>query len=72
MIKNPVYHSRTKHIAIKHHFIWVTVEDDKIQLKYRKTEHQLEDVFAKALPKDKFQYFREMLGVTQQFTKGEC
>lgn len=34
MTKNPVYHSRTKHIAIKHHFIREAVEDDEIQLKY--------------------------------------
>ncbi|CAL5325451.1 unnamed protein product [Camellia sinensis] len=40
MAKNPVYHSRTKHIAIKHHFIKEAVEDDEIQIKYWKTEDQ--------------------------------
>ena len=38
MAKNPVYHSRTKHIAIKYHFIREVVEDDEIQIKYCKTE----------------------------------
>ncbi|CAL5370298.1 unnamed protein product [Camellia sinensis] len=40
MAKNPVYHSRTKHITIKHHFIREAVEDDEIQIKYWKTEDQ--------------------------------
>ncbi|XP_058202737.1 uncharacterized protein LOC131317181 [Rhododendron vialii] len=38
MTKNPIYHSRTKHIAIKHHFIREAVEDEEIQLKYCATE----------------------------------
>ena len=71
MTKNPVYHSRTKHIAIKHHFIRDAVEDDEIQVKYCSTEEQVADIFTKALPKAKFQYFREMLGV-KQVIKGEC
>ncbi|KAF5930246.1 hypothetical protein HYC85_031119 [Camellia sinensis] len=62
MAKNPVYHSRTKHIAIKHHFIREAVEDDEIQIKYCKTEDQVADIFTKALPRDKFEFFREMLG----------
>ena len=72
MTKNLVYHSRTKHIAIKHHFIREAVEDDEIQIKYSKTEDQVADIFTKALPRDKFEFFREMLGVTQYGIKGEC
>jgi hypothetical protein len=48
------------------------VEAKEILLKYCKTEDQVADIFTKALSKDKFQYFREMLGVTQQVIKGEC
>ncbi|CAL5391936.1 unnamed protein product [Camellia sinensis] len=72
MTKNPVYHSHTKHIAIKHHFIRKAVEDDEIQIKYCKTEDQVADIFTKALPRDKFEFFREMLGVTQYGIKGAC
>ena len=72
MTKKLVYHSRTKHIVIKHHFIREAVEDDEIQIKYRKTEDQVANIFTKALPRDKFEFFREMLGVTQYGIKGEC
>ena len=63
MAKNPVYHSRTKHIAIKHHFIRDAIEDEEIEIQYLKTEDQVADIFTKALPRNKFQYFRELLGV---------
>ena len=68
--KNPVYHSRTRHIAIKHHFIRDAIEDGEVELKFCKSEDQVADIFTKALPKDKFNYFREMLGVQEQHIKG--
>ena len=57
MTKNPVYHSRTKHIAIKRHFIREVMEDDEIQIKYWKTEDLVVDIFTKALPRDKIEFF---------------
>ena len=72
MAKNPVFHNRTKHIARKHHFIRDVVEDTQIDIVYCKTEEQIADIFTKALPKDKFEYFRGLLGVKKQSIKGEC
>lgn len=72
MAKNPVFHNRTKHIARKHHFIRDAVEDKEIDVIYCRTEDQVADIFTKALPKDKFEYFRELLGVKKQSIKGEC
>jgi hypothetical protein len=54
MAKNPVYHSRTRHIAIKHHFIRETIEEGEIELKFSRSEEQVVDIFTKALPKEKF------------------
>ena len=64
MTKNLVYHSRTRHIAIKHHFIRDTVEKEKVVIKYCNTNDQVADIFTKALPRDKFHYFRELMNVT--------
>jgi hypothetical protein len=36
MAKNPIYHSRTRHIAIKHHFIREAVEEGEVELKFCK------------------------------------
>ncbi|KAL5705698.1 hypothetical protein ACHQM5_023965 [Ranunculus cassubicifolius] len=62
--KNPVHHNRTRHIAIKHHYIQDMVEKGKIEVKYISTEDQVSDIFTKALPKDKHHYFKEMMQVT--------
>jgi hypothetical protein len=71
MAKNPVYHSRTRHIAIKHHFIREAIEEGEVELKFCKSEEQVADIFIKALPKEKFRQFREALGVQEQHIKGE-
>jgi hypothetical protein len=54
MAKNPIYHSRTRHIAIKHHFIRETIEEGEVKLKFCKSEEQVAYIFTKALPKEKF------------------
>ncbi|GKB89774.1 retrovirus-related pol polyprotein from transposon TNT 1-94 [Tanacetum coccineum] len=49
---NPVQHSRTKHIAVRYHFIKEHVEKVTIELYFVKTDYQLADLFTKALPVD--------------------
>ncbi|GKF06160.1 hypothetical protein Tco_0036828 [Tanacetum coccineum] len=53
---NPVQHSRTKHIAIRYHFIKEHVEKGTIELYFVKTDYQLAYLFTKALPVDRFNY----------------
>nr|GEY86688.1 copia protein [Tanacetum cinerariifolium] len=53
---NPVQHSRTKHIAVRYHFITEHVEKGTIELYFVKTDYQLADLFTKALPANRFNY----------------
>nr|GEU83358.1 integrase, catalytic region, zinc finger, CCHC-type, peptidase aspartic, catalytic [Tanacetum cinerariifolium] len=53
---NPVQHSRTKHIAVRYHFIKEHVEKGTVELYFVKTDYQLTDIFTKALPADRFNY----------------
>jgi hypothetical protein len=71
MAKNLVYHSRTRHIANKHHFIREAIEEGEVELKFCKLEEQVVDIFTKVLPNEKFQQFSEALGVQEQHIKGE-
>nr|GEX82032.1 integrase, catalytic region, zinc finger, CCHC-type, peptidase aspartic, catalytic [Tanacetum cinerariifolium] len=60
---NPVQHSRTKHIAVRYHFIKEDVEKGTIELYFVKTDYQLADIFTKALPADRFNYLVRRLGM---------
>nr|GEW07188.1 retrovirus-related Pol polyprotein from transposon TNT 1-94 [Tanacetum cinerariifolium] len=60
---NPVQHSRTKHIAVRCHFIKEHVEKGTIELYFIKTDYQLADLFTKALPADRFNYLVHRLGM---------
>ncbi|KAK2966883.1 hypothetical protein RJ640_028893 [Escallonia rubra] len=72
MTKNPGNHCRTKHINIKYHFVREAVENGEVQFQFCKTEDQVADVFTKAIPKERLDYFRLKLGVQQQSIKGQC
>jgi len=61
--KNPIQHSRTKHIDLRHHYIRELVEDNVIQLEHVTTEMQLADIFTKALDASQFENLRAKLGI---------
>ena len=61
--KNPVQHSRTKHIDIRHHYIRDLVDDKVITLEHVATEEQVADIFTKALDANQFERLRGKLGI---------
>ena len=61
--KNPIQHSRTKHIDIRHHFIRDLVEDKVVTFEHVATDNQLADIFTKALDANKFETLRGKLGI---------
>ena len=63
LAKNPVQHSRTKHIDLRHHFIRELVEEKSLILEHVSTERQLADIFTKPLDTNKFESLRSDIGV---------
>ena len=61
--KNPVQHSRTKHIEIRHHFIRELVEDGTFTLEFIHTDDQKVDFFTKPLDSKRFEFLRQTIGV---------
>lgn len=61
--KNPVDHARTKHIDIRYHYIRECVQNGQIQLKYCCTENMKADILTKPLPRQRFEYLREKIGL---------
>ena len=63
LIKNPIQHSRTKHIEVRHHFIRDHVQTGDIVLEFINTLHQRTDIFTKPLDRDRFCTPRGELGM---------
>jgi hypothetical protein len=50
---NPIEHSRTKHIDIRHHFLRDHQQKGYIDVCHSSTDHQLADIFTKPLDEKK-------------------
>lgn len=63
--KNPVQHSRTKHIDIRHHFIRELVENKTVEIVYVTSEKQLADIFTKPLDLNSFLNLQKSIGLSE-------
>jgi hypothetical protein len=54
MADNPIEHSRTKHIDIRHHFLRDHQQKGDIEVYHINTENQLADIFTKPLDEKRF------------------
>ena len=61
--KNLVMHAKTKHIAIKYHYVRELVEDKQVKMEYIHTKEQIVAIFTKPLPNNAYEYLRSKLGV---------
>nr|GEV40160.1 hypothetical protein [Tanacetum cinerariifolium] len=58
-----VQHSKAKHIDVRYHFIKEQVEDGSMELYFVWTEYQLADIFTRPLPRERFNFLIEKLGI---------
>ncbi|GJY10242.1 putative ribonuclease H-like domain-containing protein [Tanacetum coccineum] len=56
IVMNPVFHSKTRHIEIRHHFISDSNEKKLIQMIKIHTDHNVADLLTKAFDVGRFQY----------------
>ncbi|GKD77502.1 retrovirus-related pol polyprotein from transposon TNT 1-94 [Tanacetum coccineum] len=64
--KNPVQHSRTKHIEIRHHFLRDNVQKGNISLEKVSSKDNIADILTKPLKHEPFNYLRLGLGMMEQ------
>ena len=67
LTKNPIQHSRTKHIEIRHHFIRDHVQRGDVNLLFVNTDNQLVDIFTKTLNEDPLNFIIHELGMSNSF-----
>ncbi|GKB32254.1 putative ribonuclease H-like domain-containing protein [Tanacetum coccineum] len=68
IVKNPVYHSKTKHIAIRHHFIRDAYEKKLIQVLKIHTNDNVADLLTKAFDVSRFQFLVVSIGMVVKST----
>ncbi|GJR54308.1 retrovirus-related pol polyprotein from transposon TNT 1-94 [Tanacetum coccineum] len=61
--KNPVQHSRTKHIEIRHHFLQDNVQKGHISIEKVSSVDNIADILTKPLKRESFNYIRLRLGI---------
>ncbi|GJX03333.1 putative ribonuclease H-like domain-containing protein, partial [Tanacetum coccineum] len=66
IVKNPVFHSKTKHIAIRHHFIRDAYEKKLIQVLKIHTDDNVADLLTKSFDVSMFNFLIVNIGMINQ------
>ncbi|CAA0806720.1 Unknown protein, partial [Striga hermonthica] len=61
--KNAMYHSRTKHIDVRYHWLRQAVEDQQFKLEKIHTDENFADVMTKVVAGKKLQLCAELIGM---------
>jgi hypothetical protein len=54
--KNPMMHSKMKHILIKFHFIWEWIVEKNIKFEHVGKKKNIANIFTKPIPQEAFEY----------------
>jgi hypothetical protein len=65
LVKNPVFHERSRHIDTRYHYIREHADAGKVKVEGIGTERQLADIMTKPLARNKFVEQRLKLGVLE-------
>ena len=63
LAKNSAFHSRTKHIQLKYHFIWSVLEDGELKLEKIHTSQNLADMLTKVVTREKLRICSVSIGL---------
>jgi len=65
LVKNPAYHSKTKHIDVQYHFVRDMIEDKKVLLVKMDTLKNTTNALTKFLSFENFSWRRETMGLAR-------
>ncbi|GJR06311.1 retrovirus-related pol polyprotein from transposon TNT 1-94 [Tanacetum coccineum] len=68
-IEKNLHAAKSKHIDVRYQFIKEQVENRVVELYFARTEYQLANIFTKALPRERFNFLIEKLGMKSMSPK---
>jgi hypothetical protein len=63
--KNPTFHSKTKHIQLRYHFIRSTLEDGKLKMEKIHTSQNIADMLTKGVTREKLSSCSVLVGLQE-------
>ena len=63
LVKNPTYHSKTKHIDVQYHFVRDIIQENKVSLMKVDTLKNVADSLTKSMSTKKFSWCRGSMGI---------
>ncbi|PNX76387.1 copia protein [Trifolium pratense] len=66
--KNSSFHSRSKHIDVRYHWIRDMLDSKQLQLEKIHTDNNCSDMMTKSLLKDKYEFCRTTTGLLEPST----
>ena len=67
--KNATFHSKTKHIDVRYHWMRDTLNDELFEHEKIHTNHDGSDMLTKNLPREKLEFCRSAVGMASSSTK---
>ncbi|PHT25598.1 hypothetical protein CQW23_34777 [Capsicum baccatum] len=64
LMKDQIFHERTKHIDVRYHFVHEIIARDDIVVRKFSTHDNLADMITKTLPSAKFEHCLDFVGVS--------
>ena len=65
LVKNQVYHARTKHIDVRYHFVWEIIEEGGVLVQKIKTDDNLADMLTKVVTTIKFNQCLDLINIAK-------
>ena len=65
LVKNQVYHARTKHIDVRYHFVREIIEEGEVLVQKIKTDDNLADMLTKVVTTIKFNHCLDLINIAK-------
>jgi len=66
LAENPVFHGRSKHIDVRHHFVREVLKNEELVIEYASTNEMAADILTKGVSKQKHMKCLELLGILKK------